>query len=207
MNSFQIFFAILGAVLYLVGFVPYVYHIFHGRVVPHAFSWTVWAILWGINTYILIGSQWLDYSLLSPIIRTIALVIGTIIAWFYIDRVLISRLDIVSIVLWVACLGIAYMHGANHAIIPTILVDILVLIPTLRKIHDDPDTEDAWTWLLIVFSQAATLLSLSTHSVENSLFWVYVMIMNLLVAIYITYTKKVHHRWKYLLSRMIHRLR
>jgi hypothetical protein len=207
MNNYQIFFAILGAVLYLVGFVPYVYHIFHGRVVPHAFSWTVWTILWGINTYILIGWGMLDVSSVTPIVRTISLSIGAVIGWFLISRVHITRVDIVAIVLGALCLGIAYIYGAHNAIIPTILVDILILIPTLRKIHDDPDTEDALTWLLVMFSHAATLLSLPTHTLENSLFWAYVMCMNLLVATYITYRKKVFHSWKYLFVRIKRRLR
>ena len=47
-------FAILSAVLYLAGFLPYIYQTFRGRVVPHAFSWTVWAIISAINTYSLL---------------------------------------------------------------------------------------------------------------------------------------------------------
>lgn len=115
---------------------------------------------------------------MSPVVRSVALVIGSIIAWFYISRVHISRLDIIAIVLAGICLIVAYIYGAHSAIIPTILVDILVLIPTLRKIHDNPDSEDAFAWILVVFSQAATLLSLPTHTLENSLFWAYVMVMN-----------------------------
>lgn len=202
MTSFQIFFAILGAILYLVWFVPYVYHIFHGRVVPHAFSWTIWAILSGINTYLLITTNVVDMSSVTPIIRTIALCIGAVIGWFLLSRIHITRVDIVAIVLAVSCLGIAYIYWAANAIIPTILVDILVLIPTLRKIHDNPDTEDAWAWLLVMFSQMATLLSFSTHTLQSSLFWSYVMIMNLVVAIYITHRKKVFHSWKYFFVRI-----
>jgi hypothetical protein len=149
----------------------------------------------------------LDVSSVTPVIRTISLSIGAVIGWFLISRVHITRVDIVAIVLGALCLGIAYIYGAHNAIIPTILVDILVLIPTLRKIHDDPDTEDAWTWLLVMFSQAATLLSFSIYTLETSLFWGYVMCMNLLVAIYITYRKKVFHSWKYLFVRIKRRLR
>ncbi|MFZ2256382.1 MAG: hypothetical protein WAW59_07145 [Patescibacteria group bacterium] len=58
-----------------------------------------------------------------------------------------------------------------------------------------------------MFSQAATLLSLPTHTLENSLFWAYVMCMNLMVATYITYRKKVFHSWKYLFIRIKQRLR
>lgn len=56
MSYLQIFLSFLGAFLYLVGFVPYMYHVFRGRVIPHAFSWTIWAILSSINTYALFMS-------------------------------------------------------------------------------------------------------------------------------------------------------
>ncbi len=207
MNSIQVFFAILGAVLYLGGFVPYIYHVFHGRVVPHAFTFSVGMILSGINTYILITSGTLDASTITPIIRTIAGVIGATIGWYLISKIHITRVDIIAIVLAVLCLGVVYIYGASSAIIPTILVDILVLTPTLRKIHDNPDTEDAWAWILTVFSMAATLLSFPTHTLESSLFWAYVMIVNLLVAAYITYRKKVFHSWRYLFVYIRERLR
>lgn len=207
MNSIQVFFAILGAVLYLVGFVPYIYHVFHGRVVPHAFTFSVGMILSGINTYILITSGNLDASTITPIIRTIAGVIGATIGWYLISKIHITRVDIIAIVLAVLCLGVVYIYGASSAIIPTILVDILVLTPTLRKIHDNPDTEDAWAWILTVFSMAATLLSFPAHTLEGSLFWAYVMIVNLLVAAYITYRKKVFHSWRYLFVYIRERLR
>ena len=52
--TLSLFFVILGTLIYLVGFLPYIYHVFHGRVVPHPFSWTIWCILSGINTYVLL---------------------------------------------------------------------------------------------------------------------------------------------------------
>ena len=68
-----LFFVILGTLIYLIGFLPYVYHVFHGRVVPHPFSWTIWCILSGINTYILVESGVTEMTLLTPLVRTTAL--------------------------------------------------------------------------------------------------------------------------------------
>lgn len=50
------FFITLSILFYLIGIIPYMYHIFHGRVVPHAFSWTVWTILSAVNTAGLISN-------------------------------------------------------------------------------------------------------------------------------------------------------
>ncbi len=73
MQDFSLFFVILGTLLYLIGFIPYMYHVFHGRVVPHPFSWTIWAILSAISTYALMSSDGVTDSLFTPVIRTIAL--------------------------------------------------------------------------------------------------------------------------------------
>lgn len=207
MNNYQLFFAILGAVLYLIGFVPYIYHVFHGRVVPHAFSWTVWAILSGINTYILVLQSWLDSSIISPTIRTSCLCIGSIVWWFYIRKVHISRWDILAIFLAWICLMVAYLYGAENAVIPTILVDMLVLFPTIRKIYDNPDTEDAFTWFLVVFSQLATIASFPVHTLNNSLYWWYEVFVNLLVGLYILRMQRNFHSWRYVFVRIIRRLR
>lgn len=45
--------ALISVVLYAIGFVPYIYHVFHGRVIPHPFSWSVWMLFGIINASIL----------------------------------------------------------------------------------------------------------------------------------------------------------
>jgi hypothetical protein len=129
------------------------------------------------------------------------------IGWTLIRKISIGWFDYLCVVLALVCLGLAYRYGAANAIIPTILVDILVLTPTLTKIWRNPDSEDAWAWILVVFSQAATLLSLSTHTLENSLFWGYVMCMNALVAVYILRRRLVVHSWRFVLTHIREALR
>lgn len=180
-----IFFAITSSILYLCGLIPYLYQVFHGRVVPHAFSWTVWAILSSINTYNLYHLDGLKVSLISPITRTSMLTIGAIIAWFFIKKIQIWWIDYISILLAIVCFYIAVHYGSQDAIIPTIIVDILVLIPTLKKVWNDPYSEALSAWFLVIFSQAFLLLSLDDITWSNSLFWIYVMLINAFVAIYI----------------------
>ncbi len=179
------FLAILSALLYLVGFIPYIYHTFRGRVVPHAFSWTVWAILSAINTYSLIGAEGWDISVLSPMVRTSALLFGAIVAWFFVRKIHISGLDYIAIGLAILCLYVAFHFGVHNAIIPTILVDILVLFPTLKKTWYDPYSEGLSAWVITIFSQACLLLALPEITWQNALFWIYVMTMNALVSLFI----------------------
>lgn len=71
---FPILFASLSAIVYLVGFVPYIYHAFHGKVVPHPFSWTIWAILSSINTLAIIRDTGFSIELISPFTSTSSLI-------------------------------------------------------------------------------------------------------------------------------------
>jgi hypothetical protein len=205
MNSLQISLSILGAILYLVGFVPYIYHAFHGRVIPHAFTWTVGAILSWINTLALIESTGLDASVVTPVVRSSALIVGAIVGWMMLRRITVNKWDYIAISLAIVAIGCAYFFGASQVIVVTILIDILVLLPTLRKIWRDPDTEDAFAWILVVASQACILLSLSHHTLENSLFWVYVMSVNALVALLIVRRRIYTHRWIYRLRHIFSR--
>lgn len=204
--TLSLFFVILGTLIYLVGFLPYIYHVFHGRVVPHPFSWTIWCILSGINTYVLLWAGVVEMTLLTPFVRTLALFIGAIVWWFLIRRIRISSFDYICLVLAILCLAIAYVYGVNQAIIPTIIVDILVLSPTLHKIWNDPRSEDAFAWICVVFSQACVLLSLSNHTFENSVFWAYVMTINALVAIFIYRRQLYVSNWRYRVRAMFSRL-
>ncbi len=196
MSSLQVFLSFLGATFYLVGFVPYMYHVFHGRVVPHAFSWTVWAILSAINTYVLFASTGGDFSLVTPLTRTLMICFGAIVAWFFIKRIVLTLFDYMCLLFAVIVFAIAWRFGAVNAIIPTIIVDILVLAPTLKKIWINPDSEDAFAWLLVVFSQACTLLALGTYTFETTLFWFYVMCMNACVAFFIVRRRVFLHPWR-----------
>lgn len=206
MNEFQIFFAVLAVIIFLAGFVPYIYHVFHGRVVPHAFSWSVGAILISINTYVLISSQGWSLANVAPIIRIIWVIIGAIIWWIYISRIRISWFDYLCISLALVCIAIVYKYGAMNAVIPTIIVDILVLLPTVKKIWDNPDTEDAWIWVCGVFSALCIVLSLSVLTREILLFWGYAIIVNTVMALLIYRRKIVVHRWGYIFDSISRRL-
>lgn len=74
-----ILFAILSPVFYLIGFLPYLYQSIYGKVVPHTFTWSIAAILSGIHSFVLYQTAGWDIFLLSPIVRTLALITGGVV--------------------------------------------------------------------------------------------------------------------------------
>jgi hypothetical protein len=95
----EIIFASISVFLYFLGFIPYIYHVFHGRVVPHPFTWSIWFIFSVTNLYILLVTLGIEASFYTLLARTIALFIGLTIGWWFIRKIPLSQFDYLSLVL------------------------------------------------------------------------------------------------------------
>ena len=179
-------FSVLSILIYIAGFLPYIYHTFRGSVVPHPFSWSVWSILLAINTFELYLTNGLSESILSPLIRTFSLTIGALVGWYFFRKIArITLLDWICLGLALSLIGIAFFFGVSKAILPTIVIDFLILTPTLRKIWNTPESEDTFLWITTALSQLFLLFSIGNYTFENTIFWVYNMSTNFLVALFI----------------------
>ncbi|MBX9809677.1 hypothetical protein K2X92_04795 [Candidatus Gracilibacteria bacterium] len=189
-------FIVLSILVYLIGTIPYLYHIFHGRVVPHAFSWTVWTVLSTINTVGLVSHTGLTYLSIAPIISTIVLFFGAIVGWFMIKKIKIMFFDYVCLFLAALVVGIVYFKGLSHAIIPSIIVDLLILAPTIRKLWDIPRSEDLLGWLGSGISKLFFICSLGTYAFSfDNIWWWYVVVVNLVVGLLIFYRTRYVENW------------
>jgi hypothetical protein len=92
-----LFLILLSVIIYLIGFVPYIYHVFHGRVVPHPFTWTIGVILVSINAIQLWLTDGMSLSLMSPLMRIVALSIGVAVGWYYIRKIQINLFDYICL--------------------------------------------------------------------------------------------------------------
>lgn len=204
MHSFSLLFISISLLIYLFGIVPYLYHALHGRVVPHAFSWTIWCVMVALNTMIFLSESPLDYTIAPLIIRSMILAIGAIIGWMLIRHIRIRMFDYLCITLALWCIAIAYIYGLEHAIIPTILIDMLVLSPTIRKTWNNPDSEDALAWFCAGISGIFLLLSFGQHTFSNTAYWAYGVMTNFMVGFLIYRRKLYTHTWFYKIRHIIH---
>lgn len=200
--------ASLSAIIYLVGFVPYIYHAFHGKVVPHPFSWTIWAILSTVNTFAIISKTGLTFELISPIVSTTSLFLWAIVWWFKFYEIRITAFDYSCLLLAVFIILIAYFFGVSHAIIPSIIVDMIVLSPSIKKIWVTPESEDVSGWIGAGTSRLLFLLSLGWWMFSFSSFWFwYSVIINYIVAVLIIrrtlYMKNWYHRLKFSIKNLL----
>lgn len=192
------FFIILSSLFYLIGIVPYFYHVFHGRVVPHPFSWTIWFLFAATSGYFVFLTEGFSYSLIPVIIRTTALLIGTLLGWFYIRRIQMGKLDYIFLLLSIITIALSKILGTDTTIVFMIIIDFLVLFPSLKKIWIDPSSEDIMAWVFAPLSIAFFLLSLRDISFSNAGYFLYDMLLNAGVAMFIYRRKLYMSSWKYM---------
>jgi hypothetical protein len=78
-------------------------------VVPHPFTWTIGVILVSINTIQLWVTDGMSISLVSPLMRIVALSIGVAVGWYYIRKIQINMFDYICLGLAVVVIGIAWI--------------------------------------------------------------------------------------------------
>ena len=189
----------LSITLYLIGFIPYVYHVFHGRVIPHPFSWTIWALFALTNGYFLIESGWSLFTSIPVFIRAFCLLIGAILGWISISKIAIGRLDILALLLALLLIIFLQIIGIDQAIMCIILIDFLVLTPTLKKLWLKPQSEDPFAWIMAGVSQISILASIEHYTFATIGYFAYLAGVNLLVA-FIIYRRSFYlSNWRHAL--------
>lgn len=191
------FFIILSSLFYLVGIIPYFYHVFHGRVVPHPFSWTIWFLFAATSGYFVFLTEGFSYSLIPVVIRTTALLIGSFLGWFYIRKIRIGFSDYLTLFLAIAIITWTKILGVDGTIVFMIIIDFLILFPSLKKIWINPASEDVIAWVLAPISIGFFLLSLRDISFSNAGYYLYDMLLNAWVALFIYKRKLYMSSWKY----------
>jgi len=204
MYDFSLIFILISIIIYLIGFIPYIYHVFHGRVVPHPFTWTIGVILVSINTIQLWLTDGMSISLASPLTRIIALSIWVCVGWYYIRKIQVNMFDYICLLLAAIVIGIVFIFWVSHAIIPTIIIDICVMAPTLKKIWLNPHSEESLAWITTGFSLFFLLCSMRVYTFDSMIFWIHGMILNFSVALFIIYRTQYMDRWTSRVKSFLH---
>lgn len=72
---------------------------------------------------------------------------------------------------------------------------MLVIAPTLKKIWLNPHSEESLAWVTAGFSLFFLLCSMRIYTFESVIFWIYDMLLNLGVAVFIIYRTRYMDRW------------
>lgn len=184
-----IFFIILMIIVYLIWTIPYLYKALKWKVIIHPFTWWVWLILIWINLYWLYLSDNSSIAILWITIRFICILMWTILWIIFIRKLKITLFDYFCLILSLLSLLILNIFWIKEAIISTIIIELIVISPTIKKIYLNPYTDSESIWFLTMLSQIFLILSINNITFENSAFWIFTMFENFFIMIYIIIRK------------------
>lgn len=138
-----------------------------------------------MSGYIAYSEQGVSLALIVIIVRTFSLSIGAFLGWQHLRDISIGRLDYISIMLAGSLILLNHFLSTSLVVFFLILIDFLVLTPTLKKIWMYPVTEDALAWVMASLSGLCMLLTFDDLSFSKSGYFIYIASINLLVALMI----------------------
>lgn len=161
-------FAIVAALLAIVGNVPYLIDIVKKRVKPHPYTWLVWSF---VSCIIFFGQ--LAKGAGIGALPTAASEIFTIIIFFFSLQYGFKEIKKIDTLFLVLCfIGIIFWRITKDPTISVIIavsVDFVAFLPTLRKTWNNPKTETPMLYSMNVLRHILMLFSLQAYNVATTL--------------------------------------
>ena len=181
-------FAILGAIIFFFGSLPYLLETIQGKVKPNRVTWFLWALAPLIAFTAQIDEGVGIQSLLTLMAGLIPLVV--FLSSFINKKSYwkLSRLDIICGGLSILGLILWQITGVgNLAILFAIFADALAAFPTVVKSYNEPETENYILYFANAISAAITILTIKTWNFATYGFSVYLLLICMLLAILIRF--------------------
>jgi phosphoglycerol transferase MdoB-like AlkP superfamily enzyme len=185
----KITFAIVGALLAVIGNTPYLIDIIKKRVQPHPYTWFVWSIVSGVTFFgqVAKGAGVAAIAFGASEIFTITIFFFSLRYGFK----NIPKND--SYFLVAALLGIVpwiILKDPTWSVIIMVIIDLIAFIPTLRKTWRKPKTESPMLYGSNVLRHGFALLALSSYNIATMLHSISMIITNTFMTWFILRKKR-----------------
>ena len=179
-------FALVAAILAIVGNVPYLRDVIRKKTKPHTYSWMVWSIVSGVTFF----GQLAKGAGVGAISTGASEIFTFIIFLFSLKYGFkkITKTD--KIFLTVALLGIVpwiITKDPTVSVVVAVSIDLIAFVPTLRKTWKYPKTETATLYSMNVLRHILALFSLQAYNVATSLHSIAMITVNSLMTAMIAF--------------------
>lgn len=180
---------IIGIIVLIAGYIPYIKDTISGKTTPHIFSW----FLWGFMAFIAFGIQYSHQAGPSAWITLATSIISFFIGFVSLKNgsrdvkpldYLFLSLAIISLILW------RVIKAPEIATIFQLSAGVIALGPTIRKTWIKPYEETFSTWVLNSIRHGITLSAVENYSINTALHPFVWVIANSVVVIIIIIRKK-----------------
>ncbi|MEQ1922813.1 MAG: hypothetical protein ABL952_09930 [Pyrinomonadaceae bacterium] len=161
-------FAVIAAILAIVGNIPYIVDIFKGRVQPHAYTWFVWTLV----TAIVFFGQVAKGAGIGALPTAAAGIFTLVIFLLSLKNGFKHVTKIDTIFLLLALAGIVpwvITKDPTISVVIAVAIDLTAFIPTLRKTWLEPSSESPLLYGSNVLRHILALLSMQTYNVATTL--------------------------------------
>jgi predicted permease len=162
-------FGIIGGILNVVSFIPYLLDIFKGKTKPHSYTWLIWSIIQTTGT-IAIFLNGGAYGALGLAIGSLFCIAIFFLSFKYGTRN-VTKFDstlligaLLAILVWI------FTKNALYSIILVSVIDFSGYLPTARKGYEEPHTETISLYVMNAMTDILGLLALSTYSATTVLY-------------------------------------
>ena len=157
---------VIAAVLFIAGFVPYIYTVVRGSTKPSKASWVIWASLDLLTAAAMFASGSLNGQIVGAVAGAWTVAILSLLygerGWTPLDKVCLLGGGI-GIVLWLT------MGSPIPAIITAMVVLAVGGIPTVVATWKDPRRENRLAWTLFWLSCLCAVLAVPRWTLEDAL--------------------------------------
>ncbi len=182
-------FGIIGGILTVVSFFPYLLDIFRGKTKPHSYTWLIWSILQTTGTIAIFlnNGGWGALNLavgsvLCMLVLILSLKYGTKNITRFDTTLLIGAL--LAIVVWI------FTKNALYSIILVSAIDFTGYLPTARKAYEEPYTETVSLYVMNAMTDILGLLALSAYSITTVLYLATLLFANTSLVIMLTLRRR-----------------
>ncbi len=181
-------FVILGAIIFFLGSIGYVWDTIKGKVKPNKVTWFIWSlaplIAFAAQINQGIGMEALLTFMIGfvPVIVFVASFINKKSYW-KIERLdlICGSLSITGLILW------QITKVGNIAIFFSLVADFLALLPTLVKSYRQPETENYLLYFGNSIFALLTILTIKDWNFANYAFPLYIFVATLLLTVLIRF--------------------
>ena len=172
----------LAGLLSLVAFVPYILSTLRGHTKPNRATWSIWTV----NSFVIAASYYasgatntiwvaVGYSIGSLVTAILSYRFGTG-GWTWLDRNCLTGAAIALFCWW-------WFDSALIALIMSLSVDFAGALPTIRKAHLEPETEDRIAWSLFLSGNCVNLMAIERWMFSIVIYPAYMVLASGLIAL------------------------
>lgn len=181
---------VVGAVLVVWSFVPYIQHILKKTIEPHIYTWFIWSVTHAIAALAIFEGD-------GGVFAATAVAAGGVLSFIIFILSLkhgsknITTFDTVTLVTALAAIFMWWqLDHPEWAIITISLIDLLGFVPTLRKTWKKPKSEPVGPWVLYALGNIAAFFALTIYTVMTSFYIIAMIIASSALVAVIMYRKR-----------------